>query len=109
MNIIVSIYIYTYMALSFSYRFSQPWEKNLGMTRWNIGASDKLPDYLRIVLKSLFEVMGDIEREMKLKGRSYGVKQVVEKVKMQHKKISDQPPMGFETIYYIFTRLYLVF
>jgi len=55
-------------------------EKNIGMTRWNIGVSDELPDYLRIVLGSLFEVIGEIEREMRPKGRSYGVKQSTEKV-----------------------------
>ncbi|CAL9220828.1 unnamed protein product [Arabidopsis halleri] len=52
------------------------------LQRWNIGASDQLPDYLRIVLISLFEVMGEIEREMRPKGRSYGVKQAVEKLKI---------------------------
>ncbi|KAG7581947.1 Terpene synthase N-terminal domain [Arabidopsis suecica] len=50
------------------------------LQRWNIGAGDQLPDYLRIVLISLFEVIGEIEREMRPKGRSYGVKQAVEKV-----------------------------
>jgi len=54
--------------------------KNLGMTRLNIGADDKLPDYLRTVLESVFEVMGEIEQEMRPKGRSYGVKQVLERV-----------------------------
>ncbi|CAA7029922.1 unnamed protein product [Microthlaspi erraticum] len=52
------------------------------LLRWSISASDKLPEYLRIVLGGLFDVMGDIEREMKLKGRSYGVKQVVERIKI---------------------------
>lgn len=96
-----------YMLLSLSYRLMQTWEKNLGMTRWNIGANDKLPEYLRIVLGSLFEVMGDIEREMKLKGRSYGVKQVVEKVRSSTRRYQisswDLKP------YIIFSRLYLVF
>jgi hypothetical protein len=50
------------------------------MTRWSIEVSDKLPDYLRIVLGSLFDVMGEIEREMRPLGRLYRVKQVVEKV-----------------------------
>ncbi|KAL9291399.1 putative lyase [Arabidopsis thaliana] len=49
---------------------------------WNIGVSDELPDYLRIVLGSLFEVIGEIEREMRPKGRSYGVKQSTEKLKI---------------------------
>ncbi|KFK38811.1 hypothetical protein AALP_AA3G163300 [Arabis alpina] len=50
--------------------------------RWSINASDKLPDYLRIVLEKLFETMGEIEREMRSKGRSYSVKQVIEKTKI---------------------------
>ncbi|EOA32912.1 hypothetical protein CARUB_v10016237mg [Capsella rubella] len=52
------------------------------MQRLNIGADDKLPDYLRIVLENLFEVMKEIEQEMRPKGRSYGVKQVLEKYKI---------------------------
>jgi len=50
------------------------------MTRLNIGADDKLSGYLRIVLESVFEVMGEIEQEMSPKGRSYSVKQVLERV-----------------------------
>ncbi|EOA37802.1 hypothetical protein CARUB_v100116241mg, partial [Capsella rubella] len=49
------------------------------LQRWSIDVSDTLPDYLRIVLGSLFEVMEDIELEMKPKGRSYGVTQAIEK------------------------------
>ncbi|CAA0382427.1 unnamed protein product [Arabidopsis thaliana] len=51
------------------------------LQRLNIGADDKLPDYLRTVLESVFEVMGEIEQEMRPKGRSYGVKQVLERFK----------------------------
>ncbi|ANM57869.1 Terpenoid cyclases/Protein prenyltransferases superfamily protein [Arabidopsis thaliana] len=52
------------------------------LQRWSIEVSDKLPDYLRIVLGSLFDVMGEIEREMRPLGRLYRVKQVVEKIKI---------------------------
>jgi len=71
------------LALSFSILSSSlthSWEEKFGMTRWSIEVSDKLPDYLRIVLGSLFDVMGEIEREMRPLGRLYRVKQVVEKV-----------------------------
>ncbi|KFK24576.1 hypothetical protein AALP_AAs45078U000300 [Arabis alpina] len=57
--------------------------------RWNIGANDKLSDYLRIVLESLFEAVGEIEREMRPKGRCYGVKQAVEKLKVLVKSYED--------------------
>ena len=60
------------------------------MTRLNIGADDKLSGYLRIVLESVFEVMGEIEQEMRPKGRSYGVKQVLERV-MQPNKLNMKP------------------
>ncbi|CAL9220833.1 unnamed protein product [Arabidopsis halleri] len=52
------------------------------LQRLNIGADHKLPDCLRIVLESVFKVMGDIEQEMRPKGRSYGVKQVLERFKI---------------------------
>lgn len=55
------------------------------MSRLNIGADDKLPDYLRIVLESVFEVVGEIEQEMRPKGRSYSVKQVLERVMYPNK------------------------
>ncbi|KAG7625235.1 putative lyase [Arabidopsis thaliana] len=50
--------------------------------RLNIGADDKLSGYLRIVLESVFKVMGEIEQEMSPKGRSYSVKQVLERFKI---------------------------
>ncbi|VVA97630.1 unnamed protein product [Arabis nemorensis] len=59
------------------------------LQKWSVGASDKLPDYLQIVLENVFQVMGDIEREMRPKGRSYGVKQVVEKTKILAKSYEE--------------------
>ncbi|XP_010468170.1 PREDICTED: terpenoid synthase 19-like [Camelina sativa] len=52
------------------------------LQRLNIGADDILPDYLRIVLENLFEVMNEIEQEMRLKERSYSMKQVLEMFKI---------------------------
>ncbi|CAH2079020.1 unnamed protein product, partial [Thlaspi arvense] len=59
------------------------------LLRWEIGASDKLPNYLRVVLESLFEAIRVIEQEVKPKGRSYGVKQAVEKLQVLVKAYLD--------------------
>jgi len=51
--------------------------------RWDLGAIDKLPSCLRIVIQSIVETMEDIEREMKPRGRSSSVQYTVEEVHQQ--------------------------
>ncbi|KAL9308189.1 Terpenoid synthase 22 [Arabidopsis thaliana] len=50
------------------------------LERWDLGAIDKLPSCLRIVIQSIVETMEDIEREMKPRGRSSSVQYTVEEV-----------------------------
>lgn len=49
--------------------------------RWDLGAIDELPSYLRIVIQSIVETMEDINRELKPRGRSSSVQYTVEEVR----------------------------
>lgn len=56
------------------------------MGRWDLGAIEELPGYLRIVARTLLETMGEIEREMKPRGRTASVQHTIDEV--THKKKS---------------------
>lgn len=50
------------------------------MGRWDLGAIEELPGYLRIVPRTLLETMGEIEREMKPRGRTASVQHTIDEV-----------------------------
>ncbi|KAL0676200.1 hypothetical protein Bca4012_004181 [Brassica carinata] len=50
------------------------------MGRWDLGAIEELPGYLRIVARTLLETMGEIEREMKPRGRTASVQHTIDEV-----------------------------
>ncbi|KAF3545960.1 hypothetical protein DY000_02004218 [Brassica cretica] len=51
------------------------------LQRWDLGAIEELPGYLRIVARTLLETMGDIEREMKPRGRTASVQHTIDELK----------------------------
>lgn len=50
------------------------------MSRWNLGEIEKLPSYIRIVFRSVFETLEEIEQEMSPRGRSRIVHVAVDEV-----------------------------
>jgi len=50
------------------------------LDRWDIEAIDELPNYSRIVLRLILETIGEIEREMKPRGRSASVQHTIDEV-----------------------------
>lgn len=48
--------------------------------RWDLGAIEELQGYLRIVARTLLETLGEIEREMKPRGRSASVQHTIDEV-----------------------------
>jgi hypothetical protein len=51
------------------------------LQRWDIEAIDELPNYSRIVLRLILETIGEIEREMKPRGRSASVQHTIDETK----------------------------
>ncbi|CAA7026681.1 unnamed protein product [Microthlaspi erraticum] len=49
--------------------------------RWDLGAIDELPSYLKVVIRALVETVDDIEKEMKPRGRSASVQQAIDEIK----------------------------
>lgn len=50
------------------------------MSRWDLGDTEKLPSYIRIVFRSVFETLEEIEQEMRSRGRSRIVQLTVDEV-----------------------------
>lgn len=50
------------------------------LSRWDLGGTEKLPSYVRIVFGSVFETLEEIEQEMRPGGRSEIVQVVVDEV-----------------------------
>ncbi|CAN6968905.1 unnamed protein product [Brassica oleracea var. botrytis] len=50
--------------------------------RWDLGGTEKLPSYVRIVFGSVFETLEEIEQEMRPGGRSEIVQVVVDEMKL---------------------------
>ncbi|XP_044461959.1 (E)-beta-farnesene synthase-like [Mangifera indica] len=51
--------------------------------RWDIDAIDTLPDYMKFIYKTLFDILGAIEEDMTREGRPYGIsytKKLVQRV-----------------------------
>lgn len=48
--------------------------------RWDLGDSEKLPSYLRVVFQSVVNTIEEIEQQMKPRGRSRLVQLVVDEV-----------------------------
>ncbi|CAN7010942.1 unnamed protein product [Brassica rapa subsp. trilocularis] len=51
------------------------------LQRWDLGAIEELQGYLRIVARTLLETLGEIEREMKPRGRSASVQHTIDEIK----------------------------
>ncbi|CAL9220830.1 unnamed protein product [Arabidopsis halleri] len=51
------------------------------LQRWDLEAIDELPSYLIIVVRLILETMGEIEREMKPRGRSASVQHTIDETK----------------------------
>lgn len=50
------------------------------MGRWDLEAIDELPRYSKIVIQLILETMGEIEKEMKPRGRSTSVQHTIDEV-----------------------------
>lgn len=50
------------------------------MSRWDLGDTEKLPSYIRIVFQSVVETLEEIEQEMRPRGRSRIVQVTVDEV-----------------------------
>ncbi|KAL1202395.1 Terpenoid synthase 17 [Cardamine amara subsp. amara] len=51
------------------------------LQRWDLGGIEKLPSYIRIVFRSVFETLEEIEQEMRPRGRSRTVQLTVNEMK----------------------------
>ncbi|KAJ4718940.1 Sesquiterpene synthase [Melia azedarach] len=55
-------------------------EELSAITRWDIGIIDILPEYMKIIYKTLLDIYGEIEGELAKQGRSYCLRYVKEKM-----------------------------
>ncbi|CAH8353929.1 unnamed protein product [Eruca vesicaria subsp. sativa] len=51
------------------------------LQRWDIEDIEGLPSYMQIIFQNLWEIIGDIEREMSSLGRSGGVQPTIDEIK----------------------------
>ncbi|KAJ4718967.1 Sesquiterpene synthase [Melia azedarach] len=55
-------------------------EELSAITRWDIGTIDILPEYMKIIYKTLLDIYDEIERELVKQGRSYCLRYAKEKM-----------------------------
>lgn len=55
---------------------------NFFLSRWDLGDTEKLPSYIRIVFRSVFETLEEIDQEMRPRGRSRIVQLSVDEVSL---------------------------
>jgi len=54
------------------------------LSRWDLGDIEKLPSYVKIVFRGVFETLEEIEQEMRPQGRSRIVQVAVDEVSPPH-------------------------